>query len=132
MYNSFDSLNSWMMPWLLTHICRCWRQLGLQLPRLWPCLLLDVYKQSRCGMTRHQCTYEIRLFLKRSNGLSMTVYLDSNKCLLDHLVLSVLKISIPCWVRLWVDLPPTSLQYFSGNPFLSLHILEFYNLLNEG
>ncbi|KAF9016241.1 hypothetical protein BDZ89DRAFT_994626, partial [Hymenopellis radicata] len=57
----------------------------------------------------------------------MKVYLISEKCLLDHPVLSVLEVSIPRWERLWVDVPRTSLQYFSGNPFLSLRVLEIYH-----
>ncbi|KAF9006860.1 hypothetical protein BDZ89DRAFT_965785, partial [Hymenopellis radicata] len=30
-----DSLNPRMAPWVLTHVCRRWRQLALQSPRLW-------------------------------------------------------------------------------------------------
>ncbi|KAF9016240.1 hypothetical protein BDZ89DRAFT_962086, partial [Hymenopellis radicata] len=31
----FDSLNPRRAPWVLTHVCRRWRQLALQSPRLW-------------------------------------------------------------------------------------------------
>ncbi|KAF9034243.1 hypothetical protein BDZ89DRAFT_1062681 [Hymenopellis radicata] len=118
-------------PWLLTRVCRRWRALAVNLPQLWTYLALDFDKHIG-HITPRQCAYRVGLFIERSKGLPMTVYLGSEENITDHAVIPVLEVTIPRWKYLDVDLPRTSLQCLSGNHFLKLQGLIFrYNTEDE-
>ncbi|KAF9018016.1 hypothetical protein BDZ89DRAFT_1117428 [Hymenopellis radicata] len=118
-------------PWLLTRVCHRWRELAVNTPQLWTYLLLDFVKHVGF-ITSRQCTYKVALFLERSRGLPMTVYLGSEESVMDHPVLPVLQVSIPRWRHLTVDLPRSSLQCLSGNSFLTLRTLALGDNDEEG
>ncbi|KAF9016228.1 hypothetical protein BDZ89DRAFT_1141610 [Hymenopellis radicata] len=118
-----DTLDPKGGPWLLARVCRRWRELAVNTSQLWTHLFLDVDKHLG-HITERQCAYKAGLFIQRSRGLPLDVYLGSAKSVADHPVLPVLEVSIPQWRYLYVDLQPASLQSLSGNSFLNLQWLK--------
>ncbi|KAF9012941.1 hypothetical protein BDZ89DRAFT_1077146 [Hymenopellis radicata] len=117
-----DALDPKGAPWLLARVCHRWRELAVNTPQLWTRLLLD-FDTHLGHITERQCAYKTGLFIQRSRGLPMEVYLGSMKSVAAHPVIPALEVSIPQWRYLDVDLPWASLESLSGNSFPSLRAL---------
>ncbi|KAF9021654.1 hypothetical protein BDZ89DRAFT_232764 [Hymenopellis radicata] len=123
-------LNPKSSPWILTHVCRRWRDLATSFPRLWTFIELD-FDAHATHITPRQCAYKTGLYLGRSKDLSLSIDLRSKSSITNHAVFPILELSVPRWARLTIAIPERSLQSFSGNNFSRLHLLELQHV-DEG
>ncbi|KAF9042018.1 hypothetical protein BDZ89DRAFT_304344 [Hymenopellis radicata] len=113
-----DSLSPRGAPWLLSHVCRRWRNMVLsESPNLWTFLVLKLDDHSR-HITPTQCVFKTYLCLERSRNRPLSVRLYSSASTFkDHPVLPLLQASAARWKTLKAVVPASSLEYFSGTPF---------------
>ncbi|KAF9029345.1 hypothetical protein BDZ89DRAFT_986106, partial [Hymenopellis radicata] len=104
--------------WLVTRVCHRWRELMVNSPRLWTQLLIDFSKHIGYN-TDLQYAYRASLFIERSRGLPMEVYLGSPEPVSNHW-LTVLERGIPRWRYLHADVPQSSLQCLFEHDFSNL------------
>lgn len=89
-------------PWVLTRVCKRWRQIGVSLAKLWSCIVLDM----KNTMNITGAVSALELYLQRSYGnplsVSLTWYYDTVQ---DHPLFRIILASSCRWEKLMVKAP---------------------------
>ncbi|KAK0184472.1 hypothetical protein F5146DRAFT_1145309 [Armillaria mellea] len=125
----YDSMNLLEGPWLISHVCRRWRDIAINTSKLWSSISLDFLTDASGALG---FTLMLGCYIERSSNLELTLSVKSYVDVSDHSALPLL-ISTCCrWKDVALMLPPSTIETssFCEESFRNLRFLHAE--LNDG
>ncbi len=105
-----DSMNLLEGPWPISHVCRRWRDIAINTPRLWSCisLLFPMDASRTLGFT-----LMLGCYIERSRNLELTLSVCADDDVSDHSALALLLSTCRRWKDVALILPTATSQTLS-------------------